>query len=1088
MNVGDITAVFRVVDQASGDLNKIAGEVKKSEGGFAALGTTMKGVGVAAAAAVAAVGAVTTAIIKIGEYGSGVGDVTEQFGKLAEKAGLDATQALTALREATAGTVSDLDLMKSTLPLLSSGFKGNAEDLRVMAEAARVLSERGMTLDQAMQSVTSAMTTGRTRALAMQGVVIDTAQSMKNLTDAANDEGEAVLESSKLHMKQQEILKGLKGLVAENGAVMLDFSDRVNQAKVSAANFYNELARRISESEAVIGVMDRVGQAVVEAFGGEQEAAMTAIMGVIDRVAAVIGDVLVKAVTLGAEAFAWLRERAEGFASSGALAAALAFFGTLWDLLKLVWTVVTEVGKALLWLGDKLGVFAGIETGFKAMGKAVEWVSSAVQFVVDDLKVLMSVIDDLRGKDPGLPKVTGGFDDLTERGFKPAVSAADALAGKLGPVTQQLQDTGTKASATAAELQKLADAQNAMTGQKIVDEANTAIATYVAISQKGLIPTREEQEKLHQQVLAAIDVYDQWGQDAPQQLKGIEIATRKTALAPKELTEMMAAQSVAIKGILDDLGTSYATKMTAGFEAGTKAFQTNAAAQVDALRMLEDLEPDSLQKRLAAVHRDFEDRRRALDKHASNYQSSLATIGRLEEATAAQATEAWRDHVAALKAQIPTIGSVFRDTLNQIPGILQAALTGGGGVGAALQSIVSNLGAGVGKVLGTKLADTTSGLLGKLGAKLGGAIFDMIPGIGGALGSMVGPLLGKVFGGKSEAAKADYAATDQIKKLQAELLTTYGSLEAIARAGGDAGRELVAAWGDRSQAGLKHFQELLDIFNGKVSDSRKELADLQATLQDRTVMDWEKAKEVIEKYGGTLDTLGEKFTAAKLAADWKSIWDDWETLIDMGADVGGTLDAMKEEIGNLVNESLRIGTEIPEQFKPLIEELIRTGKLFDENGDAITDISKLKFGPPLVSEVDKIIAAIDRLIEALTVDVPNAFETATNVRVPVVKIPYEYENTGSYDPTQGGSQPTPQYAEGTKGQYVDFGKGTLVTLHGWEAIVPRQQVGGVTPPGGTSGGGGDQTITVPVILDGKAVTEVIIRRVANRLSVAGVKV
>ena len=96
---------------------------------------------------------------------------------------------------------------------------------------------------------------------------------MKGLRDATNAEGDAVENSASLHVKQQEILKGLKGLVAENGAVMDDFADKTDQVRVTFANFYNEFAKRLSESDALSTVFDRISTALSEAFGsGEGEA------------------------------------------------------------------------------------------------------------------------------------------------------------------------------------------------------------------------------------------------------------------------------------------------------------------------------------------------------------------------------------------------------------------------------------------------------------------------------------------------------------------------------------------------------------------------------------------------------------------------------------------------------------------------------------------------------------------------------------------------------------------------------------------------------------------------------------------------
>ncbi len=321
--------------------------------------------------------------------------------------------------------------------------------------------------------------------------------------------------------------------------------------------------------------------------------------------------------------------------------------------------------------------------------------------------------------------------------------------------------------------------------------------------------------------------------------------------------------------------------------------------------------------------------------------------------------------------ELPTGPKGLPPNASVFSGLFKGFLGSGGLIASQAQSIVKQdwaaVAGSVGSGLGTNAASGSIGkaLTGFLGKTLGGLANSALPILGGLGIQRLGKVFGGLFGG-NEHAKADKAATSSILSLQAELLKTHGSLAEIDRLGKAVGVDLAGAWGDRSQAGLKHFQTLLDEFTAKVGASRTELATLQSQLADRSVMDWERAEEIITKYGGTLGTLGQSFEAAKQAANWKTVWDDWQTLIDMGADVGGVLESMKDEIGHLVTESVRIGTEIPAQFQPLVEELIRTGQLFDDSGTAITDISTLKFGAPLVSEVDKIIAKIDELIQALS--------------------------------------------------------------------------------------------------------------------------
>src|SRR4029077_1849641 len=84
-------------------------------------------------------------------------------------------------------------------------------------------------------------------------------------------------------------------------------------------------------------------------------------------------------------------------------------------------------------------------------------------------------------------------------------------------------------------------------------------------------------------------------------------------------------------------------------------------------------------------------------------------------------------------------------------------------------------------------------------------------------------------------------------------------------------------------------------------------------------------------------------------------------------------------------------------------------------------------------------------------------------------------------PPSGGAVPRPQLAlqGGTHGQYVDWGAGTNVTLHGRERVVPA----------GEAIGGGDTApiyITVVSTLDGKEVARNQIKYIPRALALAGV--
>lgn len=210
-------------------------------------------------------------------------------------------------------------------------------------------------------------------------------------------------------------------------------------------------------------------------------------------------------------------------------------------------------------------------------------------------------------------------------------------------------------------------------------------------------------------------------------------------------------------------------------------------------------------------------------------------------------------------------------------------------------------------------------------------------------------------------------------------------------------------------------------------------------------VDFKKMAETAKKFGIELGALGPKFQGARLAADATEIWRGFQLLTKGGTDFGTVVFGMREEISKLVQDSVKFGTEIPENMRPMIEDLQKSGNLVDANGNKMTDLSGLKFGPPIEDQWKRIGDKLSELIDKIGRLLPaalNAIPEGT-VRIREEYIPDPDRPDGSDPEVSIPSPDTPERAAGSLGAtgrfFEDFGRESLVKLHGTEAVVRPDQ-------------------------------------------------
>lgn len=337
--------------------------------------------------------------------------------------------------------------------------------------------------------------------------------------------------------------------------------------------------------------------------------------------------------------------------------------------------------------------------------------------------------------------------------------------------------------------------------------------------------------------------------------------------------------------------------------------------------------------------------------------------------------------------QAQTTGAAVEATLKksmaQVPNILVQAFTGGGGLSGAVKALGVQIGADLFSEKGALASVTNSasaGLSKVFGSTIGGALGAALPGIGALVGPAIqgiSALFGKIFGNPEK----------QINPLREAFVQAAGGLDALNVHAHAAGVTLDALLNAKNAEQYKKAVDDLTAAFGayqqKIDGLKGEIADLQKS----TVVDFGKMADIAKKYGVGLEGLGPKFQAAQIGASAQGIIDDFDTLNRGLGDVDEALTVMRKPINDIVNDSLKFKTAIPENFRPWVEQLSKTHQLIDENGKEIEDLTDIKFGAPVATEFQKV---TDKIVE-LTLKLDDLIKALGNIKPVQIDVGYNYQ-------------------------------------------------------------------------------------------------
>lgn len=322
--------------------------------------------------------------------------------------------------------------------------------------------------------------------------------------------------------------------------------------------------------------------------------------------------------------------------------------------------------------------------------------------------------------------------------------------------------------------------------------------------------------------------------------------------------------------------------------------------------------------------------------------------------------------------------------------------------------------AGILDNIGGKFAE-----IGSIAARTAGSIMDNL-----ASGNVWGAVVAGVTGAVAAISKLWRKAEQDVNPVRQAFVDAAGGLDELNKRAHAAGVTLKA------------------ILDAKTPEQyKKAIDDLNRALQFQDDA-MQTLEDTAKKYGLTIEELGPAFARQQLDKKAQELYKDFMVLTAAGVDIDTVILRMGDSINEFIHNALLTGTEIPAAMRPMIEAMIRMGKLTDENGNIITDLgeSGIKFSETMSEGFTRVVKEVQKLTEAIIRGLGLAID---NIPQPVVhgRVVWDVDPVPEpgADPGTGegpGGQDLPRVPQMANGGIALRPTLALIGEAGPEAVVP----------------------------------------------------